>query len=163
MPSATAHSTSCGSPCIAAICVPIAAKASTVSSSSVRACCCRGVTGVVATPPRTVSRSPDALRGTPGSHGTVTGTARTVRGPSDFGFVQPGDILVCLYTDPAWTPLFRIAAGGITETGGALSHAAIVAREYGIPAVLGVSDALNLITSGARLTLDGTAGTITPA
>jgi len=122
----------------------------------------RPITAALPTAPLAPT-SPDALRGTPGSHGTVTGTARTVRGPSDFGFVQPGDILVCLYTDPAWTPLFRIAAGVITETGGALSHAAIVAREYGIPAVLGVSDALNLITSGARLTLDGTAGTITPA
>lgn len=109
------------------------------------------------TPPR----SPQALRGTPGAHGVITGGARIVRGPSDFQAVQPGDIVICPYTDPAWTPLFRIAAGVVTETGGALSHAAIIAREYGIPAVLGVPDALNLIENGSQVTLDGTAGTIT--
>lgn len=105
---------------------------------------------------------PRALQGTPGAHGTVTGGARIVRGPSDFQAVQPGDIVICPYTDPAWTPLFSIAAGIVTETGGALSHAAIVAREYGIPAVLGVPDALNLIENGSQVTIDGTAGTITP-
>ena len=124
----------------------------------------RPITAALPTAPHpTAPTSPEALRGTPGSHGTVTGTARTIRGPSDFSLVKPGDILICPYTDPAWTPLFRVAAGVITETGGALSHAAIVAREYGIPAVLGVPDALNLIASGQQLTLDGTAGTITPA
>lgn len=112
----------------------------------------------ISTPPR----SPQALQGTPGAHGVVTGGARIVRGHSDFQAVQPGDIVICPYTDPAWTPLFRIAAGVVTETGGALSHAAIVAREYGIPAVLGVPDALNLIENGSQVTLDGTAGTITP-
>ncbi|SLM99836.1 Phosphoenolpyruvate synthase [Corynebacterium xerosis] len=102
------------------------------------------------------------LTGMPGSHGTVIGIARIVRGPSDFAAVQPGEIVVCPYTDPAWTPLFTIAAGVVTEIGGALSHAAIVAREYGIPAVLGIPDALNLIENGHRIALDGTAGTITP-
>lgn len=106
--------------------------------------------------------SPRALQGTPGSRGTVTGPARLVRGLSDFAAVQPGDIVICPYTDPAWTPLFRIAAGVVTQTGGALSHAAIVAREYGIPAVLGIPGALNLIENGHRITLDGAAGTITP-
>lgn len=115
-----------------------------------------------ATRTSTLPLSPQALQGTPGAHGVVTGGARIVRGPSDFQAVQPGDIVICHYTDPAWTPLFRIAAGVVTETGGALSHAAIVAREYGIPAVLGVPDALNLIENGSQVTLDGTAGTITP-
>ncbi|NUT97098.1 MAG: pyruvate, phosphate dikinase [Saccharothrix sp.] len=104
-----------------------------------------------------------ALTGTPGSHGVVTAHARIVRGPSDFPRVRPGEVIVCKYTDPAWTPLFTIAAGVITETGGALSHAAIVAREYGIPAVLGVAGATTRIQAGDRLTLDGTAGTVTPA
>ncbi|MEV0162605.1 PEP/pyruvate-binding domain-containing protein [Nonomuraea fuscirosea] len=111
-----------------------------------------------------VSASPfpaRALTGTPGSHGKVMGAARLVRGPSDFKAVRPGEIVICPYTDPAWTPLFTIAAGVVTETGGALSHAAIVAREYGIPAVLGVADALNRIENGHRIALDGTAGTIT--
>ncbi|AYJ48902.1 PEP/pyruvate-binding domain-containing protein [Rhodococcus sp. P1Y] len=101
------------------------------------------------------------LNGTPGSHGQVTAVARIVRSPSDFSSVHRGDIVVCPYTDPAWTPLFTIAAGVVTETGGALSHAAIVAREYGIPAVLGVDSATTRIEDGARITLNGTAGTIT--
>lgn len=101
------------------------------------------------------------LQGTPGSYGQVVARVRIVRSPDDFSSVQPGEIIVCPYTDPAWTPLFRIASGVITELGGALSHAAIVAREYGIPAVLGVTEATSLIRDGDRLTLDGTLGTIT--
>ncbi|MFF3444965.1 PEP/pyruvate-binding domain-containing protein [Streptosporangium sp. NPDC002721] len=103
------------------------------------------------------------LTGTPGSRGTVTGTARIVRGPGDFARVRPGDILVCPFTDPAWTPLLRIAAGVVTEIGGVLSHAAIVAREHAIPAVLGVPDATNTLHDGTVITVDGTAGTVTPA
>ena len=103
------------------------------------------------------------LTGASASHGVVTARARIVRGLSDFCQVRPGEILVCPYTDPAWTPLFRIAAGIIAETGGTLSHAAIVAREYGIPAVLGVAGALQRIHDGDRITLDGTEGTITPS
>lgn len=100
------------------------------------------------------------LTGTPGSHGVVTGTARTVRGPDDFDHVRCGDILVCPGTDPAWTPLLRIAAGVVTETGGALSHAAIVARELRIPAVLGVAGVSGRLRDGTSITLDGTAGTV---
>ncbi|GAA1653068.1 hypothetical protein GCM10009733_057880 [Nonomuraea maheshkhaliensis] len=114
-----------------------------------------------ALPALRLSAPEHALTGTPGSHGTVIGAARIVRGPADFKDVRPGEIVVCPYTDPAWTPLFRIAAGVVTETGGALSHAAIVAREYRIPAVLGVADALNRVENGHRIALDGTAGTIT--
>ncbi|MFI0424264.1 PEP/pyruvate-binding domain-containing protein [Spongiactinospora sp. 9N601] len=102
-----------------------------------------------------------ALTGTPGSRGTVAGTARIVRGPGDFGRVRPGDILVCPFTDPAWTPLLRVAAGVVTEVGGVLSHAAIVARELGIPAVLGVEGATSRLHDGVAVTLDGTSGTIT--
>ncbi|PZG45700.1 pyruvate, phosphate dikinase [Spongiactinospora gelatinilytica] len=101
------------------------------------------------------------LTGTPGSRGTVTGTARVVRGPGDFGRVRPGDILVCPFTDPAWTPLLRVAAGVVTEVGGVLSHAAIVAREHGIPAVLGVAEVTSRLHDGAAATIDGTTGTIT--
>lgn len=102
-----------------------------------------------------------ALTGTPGSRGSATGAARIVRGPGDFARVRPGDVLVCPYTDPAWTPLLRIAAGVVTETGGVLSHAAIVAREYGIPAVLGVRGAMDGLRDGALITVDGNAGTVT--
>ncbi|MFT3889869.1 MAG: PEP/pyruvate-binding domain-containing protein [Arachnia sp.] len=101
-----------------------------------------------------------ALSGTPGAHGTVTGTARVLRGPADFPRLRPGDIAVCPYTDPAWTPLFRIAAAVVTETGGALSHAAIVAREHGIPAVLGVPHATARIQDGTLITVNGTEGTV---
>ncbi|MEK8226980.1 PEP-utilizing enzyme [Oerskovia sp. M15] len=73
----------------------------------------------------------------------------------------PGDILVCPHTDPAWTPLLRIAAGVVTETGGVLSHAAIVARELRIPAVLGIPDATTRLRDGSTLTLDGASGTVT--
>lgn len=101
-----------------------------------------------------------ALTGMPGAHGVARATARIVRGPSDFPAVQPGEVVICPYTDPAWTPLFTIAAGVVTETGGALSHAAIVAREYAIPAVIGVPDATSRIRNGDRIAIDGTAGTI---
>ncbi|RJL22957.1 PEP/pyruvate-binding domain-containing protein [Bailinhaonella thermotolerans] len=124
-------------------------------------------TGVANTAPGVSSTAPDApavaLSGTPGSHGTATGAARIVRGPRDFGRVRPGDILVCPFTDPAWTPLLRIAAGVVTETGGVLSHAAIVARERAIPAVLGVPDATGRLRDGALITIDGTTGTVTAA
>lgn len=107
------------------------------------------------------SGSPATLTGTPGSHGTVTGTARIVRGPGDFARVCPGDILICPYTDPAWTPLLRMAKGVVTETGGVLSHAAIVAREMRIPAVLAVAGVTDLIRDDTAVTIDGSVGTVT--
>jgi pyruvate,water dikinase len=115
--------------------------------------------------PSPSSDSPASLAtlvGTAGSHGTATGTARIVRGPSDFARVRPGDILVCPYTDPAWTPLLRVAAGVVTETGGVLSHAAIVARERHIPAVLGISNATTRLQDGSTITVNGSAGIVTP-
>ncbi|MFI6498080.1 PEP/pyruvate-binding domain-containing protein [Nonomuraea typhae] len=119
-----------------------------------------GTPGVALRPP---AGTPGvALAGTPGSRGSATGTARIVRGPGDFARVRPGDILVCPFTDPAWTPLLRIAAGVVTETGGVLSHAAIVAREHAIPAVLGIPDATRTLRDDALITVDGTNGTVTP-
>jgi pyruvate,water dikinase len=112
--------------------------------------------------PSSASGTPAAtLTGTPGSRGTVTGTARIVRGPGDFARVHPGDILVCPFTDPAWTPLLRIVGGVVTETGGVLSHAAIVAREHAIPAVLGVPNATSRLHDDTIITIDGTTGTVT--
>ncbi|MEV6963830.1 PEP/pyruvate-binding domain-containing protein [Hamadaea sp. NPDC051192] len=102
-----------------------------------------------------------AFTGTPASRGSATGVARVVHGPADFGRLHPGDILVCRYTDPAWTPLFRLAAGVVTETGGVLSHAAIVAREFRIPAVLGLPQAMTVLRDGTLITVDGTTGTVT--
>ncbi|MGF1664527.1 MAG: PEP/pyruvate-binding domain-containing protein [Kineosporiaceae bacterium] len=101
------------------------------------------------------------LTGTPGSGGAATGPARTVRSPDDFGRVLRGDVLLCPFTDPSWTPLLRLAAAVVTERGGVLSHAAIVAREHGIPAVLGVTGVLAAVPDGMTVTVDGTAGTVT--
>jgi pyruvate,water dikinase len=101
-----------------------------------------------------------ALRGLPASAGRATGTARVIRSPAEFHRLQPGDILVCPYTDPTWTPLFALAAAVVADTGGPLSHAAIVAREYGIPAVLGTGHTTSL-PDGATLLVDGSGGTVT--
>lgn len=100
------------------------------------------------------------LQGVGGSAGTASGVARVVEGPEDFGRVGVGEILVCRFTDPAWTPLFSVVAGVVTETGGRLSHAAIVAREHRIPAVLGVPDLMTTVLDGQQLTITGGAGTV---
>ncbi|HKH57853.1 MAG TPA: PEP-utilizing enzyme, partial [Rubrobacter sp.] len=76
--------------------------------------------------------------------------------------LEPGEILVAPSTDPGWTPLFLTAGGLVMEMGGPMSHGAIVAREYGIPAVVGVPDATERIETGARITVDGSAGEVTP-
>jgi len=100
------------------------------------------------------------LRGVAGSPGVVTGAARVVRGPEEFGKLQNGEILVAPLTNPAWTPLFAVAGGVVTEVGGILSHGAIVAREYGIPAVMGVSGATKLVQEGQMVTVDGNRGIV---
>jgi pyruvate,water dikinase len=103
----------------------------------------------------------DTIKGVPTSPGTATATARVLHGPEDFDQMQPGDILVAGITTPAWTPLFAMAAGVVTDIGGPLSHGSIVAREYGIPAVLGTGSATRFIQSGQTITIDGSAGTVT--
>ncbi|WP_336205778.1 PEP/pyruvate-binding domain-containing protein [Nonomuraea sp. LPB2021202275-12-8] len=103
-----------------------------------------------------------ALIGTPASAGTVTGTARVVLDPVG-AHLEPGEILICPSTDPGWTPLFLTAGGLVMEMGGAMSHGAVVAREYGIPAIVGVAGATHRITTGQRITVNGAAGTVTPA
>jgi phosphoenolpyruvate synthase/pyruvate phosphate dikinase len=101
------------------------------------------------------------LAGTPGSPGLASGPARVVHGPDDFPRVSPGDVLVCRFTEPAWTALFGVVAAVVTETGGVLSHAAIVAREHAIPAVLAVPDAMTTLRDGETVTVDGGAGRVT--
>jgi rifampicin phosphotransferase len=98
-----------------------------------------------------------ALVGLPVSAGTVEGRARVVRdiGAAD---LAPGDILVTAYTDPSWTPVFVAVAGLITEVGGAMTHGAVIAREYGLPAVVGVEGATTLIRDGQRIRVHGTEG-----
>jgi phosphohistidine swiveling domain-containing protein len=101
------------------------------------------------------------LRGTPASGGVVTQKARVILDPGEAS-LEPGEILVAPSTDPGWTPLFLTAGGLVMEMGGPMSHGAIVAREYGIPAVVGVPDATELIKTGQRITVDGSAGEVTP-
>ena len=100
------------------------------------------------------------LRGTPASPGVVSAPARVLRTPQG-ARLEPGEILVAPSTDPGWTPLFLTAGGLVMEMGGMMSHGAVVAREYGIPAVVGVAGATDRIASGQRITVDGSAGTVT--
>ena len=100
-----------------------------------------------------------ALIGSPASTGTVTGPARVVLDPVG-AHLEPGEILVAPSTDPGWTPLFLTAGGLVMEMGGSNSHGAVVAREYGIPAVVGVPDATHKIETGQLITVDGAAGLV---
>jgi pyruvate,water dikinase len=94
------------------------------------------------------------------SSGRARGTARVICHPSEGARLQPGDILVAPSTDPAWTPLFLRASAVVMEVGGYLSHGAIVAREYGLPAVVNVAGAVSTIEDGQLLTVDGDAGEV---
>jgi pyruvate,water dikinase len=102
----------------------------------------------------------DVLTGWATSPGQVRAPARVVKQSSDASALEPGEILVAHTTDPSWTPLFLMAGGIVTEQGGPLSHAAIIARELRLPAVLNVQDATTRIATGEAITVDGTAGTI---
>jgi pyruvate,water dikinase len=101
------------------------------------------------------------LKGAAASPGRVTAPARVIHGSHEFDQMRPGEILVARITTPAWTPLFALAAGVVTDVGGPLSHSSIVAREYHIPAVLGTGAATERLHSGQRVTVDGDTGTVT--
>jgi pyruvate,water dikinase len=98
-----------------------------------------------------------ALAGLPVSGGIVEGRARVIRDMAQ-AEVQPGDILVTAHTDPSWSPLFVAVAGLVTEVGGLMTHGAVIAREYGLPAVVGVEHATHLIEDGQRIRVHGTDG-----
>lgn len=100
------------------------------------------------------------LRGTSASPGTAEGRARIVRSTDDFSGISRGDVLVAATTTPAWTPVFPSLGAVVTETGGVLCHGAIVAREYEIPAVVGVEGATRRIPDGARVRVDGDKGEV---
>jgi len=102
----------------------------------------------------------NVLKGVPTSAGKITAPARVLHGPEDFGQMKPGDVLVAGTTTPAWTPLFAMASAVVTDIGGPLSHGSIVAREYGIPAVMGTGVATRRIQSGQSITVDGTKGEV---
>ncbi len=104
----------------------------------------------------------DALvTGIGASGGRVTGPARLIHGPHKFAQLRTGEVLVCPYTNPAWTPLFQRAAAVVVDSGGLGSHAAIVAREYGIPAVMGTARGTAVLLDGQQLTVDGDTGRVT--
>jgi rifampicin phosphotransferase len=100
------------------------------------------------------------LKGLGTSSGQVTAPACVLYGPEDFPKMKPGDVLVATTTTPAWTPLFAMASAIVTDIGGPLSHSSIVAREYGIPAVMAARNATRHIKSGQMVTVDGSAGTV---
>lgn len=109
-------------------------------------------------------RSETALvSGTPASPGRATGLVRVIRGPHQFDELQLGEILVAPLTAPAWTPLFTRAAAVVTDIGSPAAHASIIAREYGIPAVVGCGDATARLRTGMRVLVDGSTGNVEPA
>ena len=101
--------------------------------------------------------------GMPGGGGLATGAVRVIRNQSEFPTLRPGEVLVCPATNPSWTPLFAVAAAVVVDHGGPASHAAIVAREYGLPAVLGVGDGTSTLATGRRVTVDGDHGLVLAA
>ena len=101
------------------------------------------------------------LRGVPVSPGTVTAPASLIKSPPEFDQMRSGSILVCPMTNPAWTPLFAHASGLVTDIGGILGHGSIVAREYGIPAVVGTGNVTQRVASGQEISVDGDAGVVT--
>ena len=112
-------------------------------------------------PARSELQSGATIAGVGASSGQVTAPARVLEGPADFGQMRPGEVLVARITTPAWTSLFAMASAVVTDVGGPLSHSSIVAREYGIPAVLGTGAASQRIRSGQSVRVNGDAGTVT--
>ncbi|HXN32610.1 MAG TPA: PEP-utilizing enzyme, partial [Polyangiaceae bacterium] len=102
----------------------------------------------------------EVLRGIPASSGVVEAKARVLLREDEMDALQPGEILVVHTTDVGWTPLFLVAAGVVTELGGPLSHAAVVAREFGVPSVVNVAGATHAIRTGDTLRVDGDRGMV---
>ena len=100
------------------------------------------------------------VTGTPAGGGRVSGAVRVVREPSEFGTLRQGEILVCPATNPSWTPLFQRAAAVVADSGGLGSHAAIVAREYGIPAIMGTGRGTSVLSNGQQVIVDGGSGRV---
>ena len=100
------------------------------------------------------------LKGTAASPGRAKGRARVARNLAEASGIEAGEILVAVFTDPGWTPLMGRIGGVVTENGGVLCHAAVVSREYGIPAVLAIPDVTSRIKDGDEVLVDGTSGTV---
>ncbi|CAG7637831.1 PEP-utilizing enzyme [Paenibacillus allorhizosphaerae] len=110
--------------------------------------------------PPEIREQEQTFTGYAASQGVYTGTVKVVLGPEDFGKVEHGDILVCKTTTPPWTALFSIVGAIVTDTGGILSHAGTVAREYKLPAVVGSKVATSVLKDGDRVTVDGSKGVV---
>ena len=106
------------------------------------------------------SADPNVINGIGASPGTVQGRAKVVRTLSEASKLKPGDVLVCEMTMPPWTPLFSIASAVVADTGGVLSHCAIVSREYGMPCVVGTHMGTAVLQDGMMLTVDGSQGVV---
>lgn len=100
------------------------------------------------------------IKGLSGSRGLVTGKAKVILDIENLKKFEKGDILVTVSTSPQWTPIIRFASAIVTDIGGSLSHAAIISREFGIPAVVGTQEATKLIKDGQKVTVNGTAGVV---
>ncbi len=100
------------------------------------------------------------IKGLPGSPGEVTGKARVIKSLDNIHKFKPGDILITIATNPTWTPVMHMASAVVTDLGGVLCHAAIVSREYGIPAVVGTKKATTKIKDGDKIKVNGETGTV---
>ena len=107
-----------------------------------------------------VGRAGALLSGTPGSPGIAEGPVRIVRDSHEFNKLRSGDVLVAPYTNPAWTPLFQRAVAVVVDSGSPVSHAAIVAREYGIPAVMATLSGTKTVEDGDLVRVDGSQGLV---
>ena len=103
---------------------------------------------------------PTEMHGVAASSGVVEGVARVLQDVNEIGSLREGEILVCPVTAPSWAPVFGKIKAAVSDIGGAMSHAAIVAREYGMPAVVGTGDATKRIRTGDRIRVDGDRGTV---
>jgi pyruvate,water dikinase len=106
------------------------------------------------------NQDPNVLRGVGGAPGTYTGRAHVVRSLSEAHDLDEGEIMVCEMTLPPWVPMFSIAGAVVTDVGGVLSHSAIVAREFDLPAVVGTQVGTVVIKTGQTITVDGTTGRV---
>jgi pyruvate,water dikinase len=104
--------------------------------------------------------SADEMRGVAASPGVVEGIARVLHDVNEIGQLREGEVLVCPVTAPSWAPVFAKIKAAVSDIGGAMSHAAIVAREYGMPAVVGTGDATKRIRTGDKIRVDGDRGTV---
>jgi pyruvate,water dikinase len=103
------------------------------------------------------------VAGTPASPGRYTGSVRVIMGEHEFDKIRTGDVVVCPTTSPTWSVVFPSLGALVTDGGGILSHPAIIAREHGIPAVVGTGNAMAILRDGQRVTVDGGRGVVEPA